>query len=288
MKNGVINLFKPRGMTSFDAVKLCKKLVGEKKIGHGGTLDPMVSGVLPILVGRAAKIESFLHMCPKEYIGEVTLGIETDSLDFTGKSVGWEEVPKLSSEIIERVFESFIGETEQIPPMLSAKRVKGKRLYQYAREGAFVERKPQRIEIYSLKLLNFDLRKILFEVSCSRGTYIRSLCADIAESLSTVGYMSYLFRKSAGGFSVQKSISLERLGELSDSGRIDEAFISVEEALNFLPKLDLGKEHFKTLLNGGKVFCDNVPESPFTLYGGEFLGLGAAKENIVHIDKLLI
>lgn len=286
MNSGVLNLFKPKGMTSFDAVAVSRKLFNTKKVGHGGTLDPDVSGVLPILIGKATKIGDYLHLCNKTYIGELCLGIATDSDDSTGMPIQWEIIPELNEEKILELFESFKGKQMQTPPMVSAKKIKGKRLYKYAAEGREIERLPSEIKIFSLELLKFTSNKILFKTACSKGTYIRALCRDMAKKLGTVGYMSYLIRLSSGGLKIEDSISFERLKRMSAEERYN-SLISIEEAIDFFPKVDVGEENYTLLSNGGKLKYTG-PKEPFLLYAGKFLGIGISKKGIIRIDKLLI
>ena len=209
--NGVLNVFKERGMTSRNVVDKIRRIYGIKKVGHGGTLDPEVAGVLPILINRATKIADYLHLEDKEYISELTLGEKRDTDDFTGQTEFVKEVPEIDEGLVREVINSFLGKSMQVPPIYSAKRLNGKRLYEYARKGQEVEIEPAEIEIYEVEIMKVDIQghKILFRVKCSKGTYIRSLCRDIAERLGTSGYMSYLIRTESAGLRIEDAISIE-------------------------------------------------------------------------------
>src|SRR5699024_7826810 len=194
--DGILNIYKPPGMTSFDVVSIVRRELKIKKVGHTGTLDPMASGVLVLCTGKATKISQYILGSKKSYIGELTLGYETDTHDLEGKVLKHSK-KKVSSKDISEVFNSFKGEVNQIPPMYSAVRFKGRKLYELAREGKVVERKSRKVTIYNLDILEIDENnKVLFGVECSAGTYIRTLCNDIGYKLGTYGYMSYLTRTS--------------------------------------------------------------------------------------------
>lgn len=184
--NGVLIVNKPKGFTSQDVVSKVKKLLNEKKAGHTGTLDPLATGVLPVLIGSSTKLSKYLIEHNKTYVAKIKLGQKTDTGDSEGKVIEEKHIPSISVSEIEKVLNTFLGEQTQIPPMYSAIKVNGKKLYEYARSGENVEIAPRGIEIYSIELLNFEDGQIEFEVSCSKGTYIRVLCEDIAKALGTV------------------------------------------------------------------------------------------------------
>ena len=191
--DGIIIINKPKGFTSHDVVAVLRKTLSTKKVGHTGTLDPNATGVLPILVGQATKLSKYLIEHDKTYIATLKLGEKTDTGDGEGNIIESKNV-NCVSEQIEQVLETFIGKQKQIPPMYSAVKVDGKKLYEYARKDLEPERKPRDIDIYSITLIKFDNNEVVFEVSCSKGTYIRTLCEDIASRLGTVGYMKELER----------------------------------------------------------------------------------------------
>ena len=180
--DGIINVYTEKGMTSFDVLRALRRILREKKMGHTGTLDPMAEGVLLVCVGKATKYVDALMAKEKIYQAELTLGIETDTEDSTGKILSEEEV-SISKEDIEKILPRFLGKQEQIPPMYSAKKLEGKKLYELAREGKTVERKPSQIEIFALEILSYDCPKLRFRIHCSKGTYIRTLCKDIGSFL---------------------------------------------------------------------------------------------------------
>ena len=192
--DGVVNFFKPAGMTSHDAVYFFRKLLGIKKIGHTGTLDPMASGVLPVCIGKGTRIAEYLTDTRKEYIGELTLGSKTDTLDSTGTVLDSSEITVDESNI-NLAFNNYKGKIHQIPPMYSARKVEGKKLYDLARQGLVMERQSREIEIYEMEILRIlENQRIIFRTMCSKGTYIRTICDDIGDALGTFGHMSFLMR----------------------------------------------------------------------------------------------
>ena len=232
--DGIIVINKPKNCTSHDIVYKVKKLFNEK-VGHTGTLDPMATGVLPLLIGKGTLCSKYLINHDKIYEVQLKLGKKTDTADSEGKIIEQKDVPEksLNKENIEKVFKQFLGKQKQIPPMYSAIKVKGKKLYEYARKGEKVEIKPRDIEIYKMELLDVDTGKntICFRVACSKGTYIRSLCEYIAVKLETVGYMAELNRIQVGEFNISKAISIQELEDLykNNFGEIKKRIISVEE-----------------------------------------------------------
>lgn len=242
--DGVILLNKDINMTSRDLVNLVCKKFNTKKVGHTGTLDPFASGLMIITLNKATKISSFIEATKKKYVAELTLGTATDTLDLTGKVIHQEDVIFPSKEEIEQVFSSFVGEIEQVPPMYSAIKINGVELYKLARVGKEIERKPRKVTIYSLKVLSINKNKILFEVECSKGTYIRTLGADIASKLNTCGHLSLLSRLEVGGFSFKDAKTIQTVTEND--------IIPISTALNFMPKL-IVQELEKKVINGVKL-----------------------------------
>jgi tRNA pseudouridine55 synthase len=218
--NGVLILNKPKGMTSFSVVNTIHKLT-KLKAGHAGTLDPMATGILVILLGKATKSAKDFESSDKEYEAEITFGIETDSLDSTGKVLS-EKKADVTKEQLLSVMKEFEGEIEQVPPMVSAIKKNGVRLYKLARKGIEVEREPRKITIFKLELLSFDGDKATLRVQCSKGTYIRSLCADIGAKLGCGAVMSGLVRTRSGKFAINDSISLEEAIKLHNLGKLEE------------------------------------------------------------------
>jgi len=221
LMHGLLILNKPKGMTSFSAVNAIHKLIGVKA-GHAGTLDPMAEGVLVVLLGKFTKKAKEFESSIKEYEAEITFGIETDSLDSTGKVLSRKEV-NITKPQLEEAISQFTGEIEQIPPMVSAIHYKGKRLYELARQGIEVERAPRKITIHKLFLKSFDKDKASFIVSCSKGTYIRTLCADIGAKLGCGAHMSKLTRIKSGDFSIDDALTLEQVFQLHNHGELEKA-----------------------------------------------------------------
>ena len=207
----IININKPAGWTSFDVVKKVRGIINEKKVGHAGTLDPFATGVLILGTGPDTKKLSNIALSNKSYVADLTLGIETDTHDCDGKITSKEKIPELSQEMVEDVLSTFIGNNKQTPPMFSAKKINGVRLYKLARQNKVVKRDPVEINIYQIHLLKFKLPTITFEVTCSKGTYIRVLGFDIAKMLGTTGYLSSLKRISVGSYNITDSKLIEEI-----------------------------------------------------------------------------
>ena len=207
--NGIILIDKPKEYTSHDVVAIIKK-ISKEKVGHTGTLDPNATGVLPLLIGKATGISKYLINHDKTYIATLKLGVKTDTADSEGNIIEEKEVKNLSEELVITVLNTMIGKQVQVPPMYSAIKVNGKKLYEYARQGKTVEVKGRDIEIYSMKLLELNQEEveIVFEISCSKGTYIRTVCESVAEKLNTVGYMKELRGVKVGEFNIEDTISL--------------------------------------------------------------------------------
>ena len=266
--NGILNVYKPKGFTSRDIVNIVRKIYNTKKVGHAGTLDPNATGVLPIVIGNATKIVDYIQTMGKSYIGEMTLGIKTDTLDIWGKSID-SKVINYNKNIFFDVIQNYDNKKiMQMPPMFSALKKDGKRLYELARNGIEIEREKREVDIYSLLILNFYDNKIRFEVNCSKGTYIRSLFNDIGFDTNNFSYMSSLCRNKYGIFKIENSISIERLKRL-DNIKLKESLIKIEDVIEY-DKIDFEKKYFKHISNGlrksfyidksgiFKIYCDNV------------------------------
>lgn len=215
--DGMLIVDKPSGMTSHDVVEFIRRKFEIKKVGHAGTLDPSVTGVLIILIGAATKLSSRFANDDKEYEATLILGKKTDSGDAEGKVLSVGDFSKITKVHIEEIFDGFKGKIEQVPPMVSALRFKGKRLYELARRGREVPRKPREVYIKELKIKNIDIPRVDFSVVCSKGTYIRKLCDDIGDKLGCGGHLSYLRRLRSGEFTIEKAVSVEKLKSLSSS-----------------------------------------------------------------------
>lgn len=294
--DGVVNFFKPVGMTSHDAVYFFRKLFGIKKIGHTGTLDPMAAGVLPICIGKATRIAEYISDANKEYIGEVTLGTRTDTLDSTGVPLVASSAIVCEAEIL-KAFDRFEGSIHQLPPMYSAKKINGRKLYDLARQGLTVERKPREVYIYEMEILNnFNNRKVLFRTLCSKGTYIRTICDDVGEALGTYGHMSFLLRTSVCGLKINQSYGMNILKELS-SKELEKVIIPMDSALSNFPMVTVEPDRFVHLANGlasrvNSKYANYPKLKPLRIYAGDkFVGLGILsgedKDLSVKMEKVL-
>lgn len=286
--DGIIVINKPKGYTSHDVVAKVKKVLNVKKVGHTGTLDPNATGVLPLLLNSGTKLSKYLIEHDKEYKVVLQLGIKTDTADSEGKIIEEEKIKdkQLKKAKIEEVLSKFKGIQEQIPPMYSAIKVNGKKLYEYARSGQTVEIKPRKIEIYEIKLQNIDKEQnqIEFKVSCSKGTYIRSLCEDIALKLGTIGYMKELNRTKVGNFTIEQAITIKEL-ELNKETLIQEKIITMEELLKDKEKIKLNENKLRLFLNGVKIKCEKQDEI-YKIYKEDniFIGTGIVKNNLLKRD----
>jgi len=261
--NGILNIFKPKGISSYQAVKEVRNILGIPKAGHTGTLDPSASGVLLVCIGQATKIAEFLVGMEKHYQGEMILGISTDSQDSEGKIVQRREIKTdIDEKRIIDIFQKFTGVISQIPPMFSAVHYKGERLYRLARKGIEVKRSPKEIKIYKLNLMNFNQKTAIvkFEVICSKGTYIRTLCNDIGDELGCGAHLLNLVRKKVGNFSIEDSLNLEELKKEKSLGK--RYLISIDSALDELDKITVKSEATKTVLNGGMISSEQIIEIP--------------------------
>jgi tRNA pseudouridine55 synthase len=259
--NGILNIFKPKGISSFQAVKEVKNILNIPKAGHAGTLDPSASGILLVCIGQATKIVEFLVDLKKYYQGEMILGISTDSQDSEGNIIQRKKVKNdIDEERIKRIFLKYKNINSQIPPMFSATHYKGERLYRLARKGIEVKRSPKKIKIYKLNLLNFNQKMnhpiIKFEVVCSKGTYIRTLCNDIGNELGCGAYLSNLVRKKIGYFNLEDSINLNALKKEKILQK--KYLISIDSALKGLNNITVRNEAIKTVLNGGTISNEQI------------------------------
>ena len=252
MYHGIMNVYKEAGFTSHDVVAKLRGICKQKKIGHTGTLDPDAVGVLPVCLGSGTKLCDMLTGETKEYIARFRLGITTDTQDISGKVLEEKEVG-VCEEQVREMLSHFVGELQQVPPMYSALKVGGKRLYELAREGKEVERKARLITVYELELLKAEHPEYEIRVTCSKGTYIRTLCHDVGQALSCGAVMTSLVRSRVGEFRLQDAKPLSALQELADQGRLQEAVIPVEEMFRALPAIQVSDGAQKALLNGNQL-----------------------------------
>lgn len=292
MMDGILAVWKPAGWTSHDVVAKARRLLRVKRIGHTGTLDPEVTGVLPLCIGRSTRMVEYLQERPKAYEAVLQLGIATDTEDLTGNVIA--EVPEvvIATEDIQRVLASFVGVIDQTPPMYSAVKVDGKRLYELAREGQVIERKSRQVTIHKLELKELELDvphpRIAFSVTCSKGTYIRTLCVDIGKALGVPAAMAELTRTMSAGFTEENCLTLEEIERLQGSGELEGRLIPADRALDYLPRGKVEMETAKQAFQGKRIplhLVDGLPSGKLDelvrLYAedGLFLGLFEAEES---------
>lgn len=282
--DGIFNVLKPPGMTSFDVVAVLRRALQTKKIGHGGTLDPDAAGVLPVFAGSATRLLEFAVEGSKEYIVEITLGVRTDTGDDSGLVVEELLVPELSADKIEVVLKKFLGERKQLPPMHSAVKINGTKLYQLARQGIEVERKPREIFIHSLKLLRYSDKKLTLAVECSKGTYIRVLGEEIAAELGTCGTMSFLLRIRVAGFCIEVAHTLQEIA-VDPAACMQDSSAAVAE----LPSLVLTEKQACRITSGVKTTVQGSEDGLCALLSpeGKLLGIGKVCGQIVKAEKVL-
>ena len=235
MINGIVNIYKEKGYTSHDVVAVLRKVVGQKKIGHTGTLDPDATGVLPVCLGRATKVCELLTDHDKTYEALLLLGKTTDTQDISGEVLEEKDPAHLTEEEVRSCIESFIGAYDQVPPMYSALKVNGKKLYELAREGKTVERKSRRVQIHGIRILEMNLPHVRMEVDCSKGTYIRTLCHDIGEKLQVGGCMEELERTKVGRFLKEDAVTLDEVRQKMEQGDGAELFTPLDQIFAELP-----------------------------------------------------
>lgn len=295
--NGIINVLKPSAMTSHDVVNFIRKTLNMKKVGHTGTLDPNAAGVLPICIGKSTKLIEYIQYENKKYRTELTLGFSTDTQDKYGKILD-KSKKNISKDTIIEVINSFVGKTTQIPPMYSALKHNGKRLYELARKGKSVERKSREIYIESIDIVTIKNNKIIFDVTCSKGTYVRTLCNDIGEKLGTFGHMSFLERLKVGDFEVKFSHTLESISRKVESN--DFSFIlPMDFAVKSMEKFIIDKKFYKHISNGLNIDTERLRiykfklDTEYKIYCDEtFIGIGSIvfKNNctVLKMNKVLI
>jgi len=285
--HGIINLDKPKGMTSQEAVTFVKRTLRVKKAGHAGTLDPLATGVLLILLGEATKVARFLSDLDKEYISKIKLGERTDTLDSEGNIIEKRDVPDIPKGQIEAVLSRFLGKIRQVPPMYSALKHSGRPLYELARKGIEVERKERPVNIYNIRLLSLNLPYLEIAISCSKGTYIRTLADDIGMALGTGAHIVELRRTSIGGFNIEDSLKINDL--------TPDKIIPIDKALSHLREFKVSQREFELLTKGA-----TIPHTDRTLLDGEYLrlkdpdgrlfaiGLSSVSPKIIRIERLFV
>ena len=278
--NGIINIYKEAGYTSFDVVAKMRGILKIRKMGHTGTLDPDATGVLPVCIGNGTKLVELFADHEKEYIAELKLGVATDTQDLSGEILKTSPVDVTCEEVTEAVM-SFVGEYMQIPPMYSAVKVNGKKLYELAREGKEVERKARPVCFREIEILSMELPIVKIRVVCSKGTYIRTLCNDIGEKLGCYAAMKSLIRTKVGIFTLDQAITLEELEQYRDAGELAKVILSPDSIFMDLPAAYAKTENCRFLDNGNAVYPNMLIKPPYfkdveevRMYGGEkFYGI---------------
>ncbi len=276
MIEGIVTVLKPPAMSSSDVVVDVRKIFETKRVGHLGTLDPEAAGVLPVCVGRAVRLLDYLVDKQKTYLGEIAFGISTDTQDAQGTALETSDAV-VTEEMLDAVLPRFTGTITQTPPMYSALKFNGQKLYDLALAGKEIPDKSREVEIASLKRVGTrGENRFLIEVTCSRGTYIRTLCADIGTALQVPAHMAFLLRTASGPFTLEHAHSIAELAEMKEQGRFADALTSCEDAIAFLPRLDLARERRKPAMNGLPTRT-NAPDGTYRIYCGDFLGVGAVQ-----------
>jgi tRNA pseudouridine55 synthase len=275
---GILIINKPQNWTSHDVVAKMRRLLGEKRIGHGGTLDPMATGVLPLFVGRATRAVEFAENVEKEYIAGLRLGLVTDTQDTTGSVLETYDV-NVSEETLIRVLKGFKGERLQVPPMYSAVKIGGKKLYEYAREGKSIKRPARKILIKELELLSFDGTEVSLRIVCSKGTYVRTICHDIGRLLGCGGGMSGLIRMRSGVFDINRALTIEEVEQAAKNGEAASLLLPVDTLFLEFGSLKLDKKEEKRCRNGARINKAGVVQGRYRVYSedGEFLMLGEVR-----------
>ncbi len=289
IKDGIIIINKPKNCTSHDIVKKIKNIT-QKKVGHTGTLDPLAQGVLPILIGKATLCSKYLINHDKTYEVTLKLGETTKTLDEEGPITKTQQIPSniLTEQNIKTKLKQFEGKQKQTPPIYSAIKVKGKKLYEYARKNEEVEIKPREIEIYKIELeeINKQQKTIKFTTKCSKGTYIRTLCADIAKSLGTIGYMKELKRLQVGEFKIQNSITIQEDPKINEK-QIAQNIITIEKIFEKNPKIEIKNNQITHFLNGVKITIEK-PDGIYKIYNqNKFIGTGILQKKLLKRDIII-
>lgn len=283
--NGIILVDKPCGWTSHDVVGKLRGILHERRIGHSGTLDPMATGLLVVFAGRATRAVEFAEADSKEYIAGLRLGVSTDTQDTTGNVLNTCEALPSKDELIAAA-NGFLGEISQIPPMYSAIKINGKKLYELARRGEIVERSPRKVTISKLELVGEDKCDYILDIHCSKGTYIRTLCSDIGDKLGCGGCMSSLRRVKAGVFSITQAHTMEQIQAAADLGGLDGIIIPVDTLFSDKPNLTVNEFEEKKLRNGNTIKTKSA-DGTYRVYSesGEFLLLAEVKDNLLKTIK---
>lgn len=277
--DGFINVYKEKGQTSHDVVNKVRKIFSTRKVGHTGTLDPNATGVLPIAVNNATKVIEYMEQDDKTYVAELTLGLVTDTEDVWGNILEENSVNVSDAEINDAIM-SFVGKQNQVPPMYSALKINGKKLYELAREGMVIEREARKIEIFGIDEIKIDGKKVSFKVHCSKGTYIRTLCKDIGEKLGCGATMSALERVQAGGFTIETAVKLSELEKDKEKYVLD-----LEIPLKKFAIIELNDEDGRRYINGIRLSTDKSDGMYRVYIGGSLYGVCKVRDNVIRSEK---
>lgn len=288
IQNRIVNLYKPKGPTSFSMVNQVKRILRAKKAGHIGTLDPMAEGILPICIGQSTRIIQFLSPLPKQYQCTMQLGTTTDTQDTTGKVISEKDAKGITSKQIRETLQRFCGKQKQVPPMYSAKKNNGIPLYKLARNGITVERKPVSVHFFSIEFGNREENQVKFKVQCSAGTYIRTLCHDIGQELGCGAHMSHLVRSAVGLFDLKTATTLDALKEASEKKLLDEVLFPIEKVLSFLPELQIKDDFVSALAHGRALRKSSFQAFPAQFKPGMSLRVSNGSNRILAIVEPLV
>lgn len=277
--DGFINVYKEKGQTSHDVVNKVRKIFSTRKVGHTGTLDPNATGVLPIAVNNATKVIEYMEQDDKTYVAELTLGLVTDTEDVWGNILEENSVNVSDAEINDAIM-SFVGKQNQVPPMYSALKINGKKLYELAREGMVIEREARKIEIFGIDEIKIDGKRVSFKVHCSKGTYIRTLCKDIGEKLGCGATMSALERVQAGGFTIETAVKLSELEKDKEKYVLD-----LEIPLKKFAIIELNDEDGRRYINGIRLNTDKSDGMYRVYIGGSLYGVCKVRDNVIRSEK---
>ena len=276
MIEGIVTVLKPPAMSSSDVVVDVRKIYGTKRVGHLGTLDPEAAGVLPVCVGRAVRLFDYLVDKQKTYLAEIAFGIATDTQDAQGTITETSDAV-VTAEMLDSILPRFTGTIVQTPPMYSALKYNGQKLYDLALSGKEIPDKTREVEIASIRRIEtLGKNRFLIEVTCSRGTYIRTLTSDIGKALGVPAHMAFLLRTASGPFTLDRAYSIAELTEMKEAGRLSQTLTSCEKAVAFLPRLDLGRDRKKPAMNGLPTRT-NAKDGTYRFYCEGFLGVGVVK-----------
>jgi tRNA pseudouridine55 synthase len=288
-RSGILPVEKGAGVTSFQVVAHLRRLLRAPKVGHGGTLDPDATGLLPILIGEGTKLTPYLTALDKEYVATARLGITTDTLDASGRVLTTRPVPPLDVATVTAALSRFVGEIEQVPPMYSALHHEGRRLYELAREGAEVERAPRRVTVHAITLESLALPELTFRVRCGKGTYVRVIAADLGEALGTGAALSRLVRSRVGPYRLEDAVPWDTLREARDGAALWARVLPPDSALADLPAVTLDVPAARAFMHGQAVRAGTSLHGPVRVYAadGALLGLGAGQGHALKPERLL-